>query len=195
MEAGGAPHGNPGAAVKLRAELEGRVHDIEVSESEGRYEVVIDGEKLPLDVVVLGSGVYSMLVGDRSFEARVRPDNGTLSDPAPGIWDLRVSLWDDEYSLQVIDPRRHRSAEAGARGGTGAQIVKAPMHGKVVRILAAAGTEVEAGQGLVVVEAMKMENELKATGPGVVAEVMAAEGDSVEKGEVLCRVDPPETES
>ena len=87
----------------------------------------------------------------------------------------------------LVDVGRARLTGLGARGGEegGGQHVTAPMSGKVVRLLVAAGDEVEARQGVVVVEAMKMENELTAPRAGRIAEVAVAEGASVEAGKVL----------
>ena len=85
----------------------------------------------------------------------------------------------------VVDRRRHESAGAGATATTGVQRVTAPMPGRVVRILVKAGDEVAVRQGLVVVEAMKMENELSSPKAGRVKEVAVAEGTSVEAGRLL----------
>ena len=85
----------------------------------------------------------------------------------------------------VVDGRRHLTAADGDTRGTGQQRVTAPMPGRILRILVERGADVVAGQGLVVIEAMKMENELKAQRGGLVRELSVAEGDSVEAGRLL----------
>ena len=93
-----------------------------------------------------------------------------------------------EFLAEIIDPRswrgrRHRGTEAEGR-----QQIAAPMPGKVVRLLAKAGDAVEAGQGLLVVEAMKMQNEIRSPKSGTVERVLVTEGQAVNAGEVLCVV-------
>lgn len=119
-------------------------------------------------------GLYSILDGTRSFEARVsRNHAGFVVD-----LDGRVI----EFELE--DPRELRK---GARhhGRHGRAEIAAPMPGKVVRVLVAPGDTVEEGQGLVVVEAMKMQNEMKAPKDGKVIAVAAKEGASITAGQVL----------
>jgi biotin carboxyl carrier protein len=101
----------------------------------------------------------------------------------------RVSVGGREYGVRMTDPKHLRGA--GALGGEqgGRAQVKAPMPGKVVRVLVEAGQVVEAGQGLVVVEAMKMQNELKSPKSGTVSEVRAAAGSTVNAGDVLVVVE------
>ncbi len=124
-------------------------------------------------------GVYSVLLDGRSYEARVeeRPGGGVV-----------VVIDGYRFEIDVHDPRRW-SRKSGGRGDQGIQRVIAPMPGKVVRVLIAPGDAVEAGQGLVVVEAMKMQNELKATRPGKVVTVPAREGATVAAGEVLATIE------
>jgi biotin carboxyl carrier protein len=136
------------------------------------------GEERAADVQLVEPGVYSILMDGRSREARVeeRPGGG-----------LVVVIDGFRFEYEVRDPRRWSAKTAGA-SGDGFQSVAAPMPGKVVRVLVAAGDEVEKGQGLVVVEAMKMQNEMKASRAGRVLTVTAKEGDTVAAGEVLATV-------
>jgi biotin carboxyl carrier protein len=90
-----------------------------------------------------------------------------------------------QYAFALADERAARRAHDRAGGGGGPQTVKAPMPGKVVKHLVTVGDRVEAGQGVVVIEAMKMENELRAPAPGVVKALPAAEGTAVEAGAPL----------
>jgi biotin carboxyl carrier protein len=90
--------------------------------------------------------------------------------------------------VETFDPRDHRSRQSGG-GAHGSQEIRAPMPGKVIRVLAAAGDAVDEGQDLVVVEAMKMQNTMKSPKAGHVAEVRAREGATVAAGEVLVVVE------
>ncbi|HYW45339.1 MAG TPA: biotin/lipoyl-containing protein [Bryobacteraceae bacterium] len=124
-------------------------------------------------------GVYSVLMDGRSYDARVE-------QTAAGA--IVVVIDGYRFEVEVRDPRRW-TPKAGGRGGDGAQNLTAPMPGKVVRVLAAAGDVVEAGQGVVVVEAMKMQNEIKAPRAGRVIAVPAKEGATVAAGDVLATIE------
>jgi biotin carboxyl carrier protein len=122
-------------------------------------------------------GVYSVLLDGRMYDARVE------ETPA----GLVVVIDGYRFEMEVRDPRRWSRKDA-ARGGEGVQTVLAPMPGKVVRVLVAAGDEVAAGQGLLVVEAMKMQNEMKASRAGRILSVTVKEGATVSAGEVLVTI-------
>jgi biotin carboxyl carrier protein len=134
-------------------------------------EVELDGKA---DIAMPEPGVYSVLMDGRSYEARVEE---TLSA-------LVVVIEGYRFEIEVHDPRRW-TRQSGAAGAHGVQHLSAPMPGKVVRVLVAAGDTVEAGQGLVVVEAMKMQNEIKASRAGRVLKVPVKEGATVAAGEDL----------
>jgi biotin carboxyl carrier protein len=123
-------------------------------------------------------GAYSVLMDGRSYDAHV--------EEAPGA--LVVTAGGHRFEIEVRDPRR-LARGAARRGGEGPQTVAAPMPGKVVRVLVTAGSAVEAGQGLVVVEAMKMQNEMKAPRAGRVLTLPAKEGATVAAGEVLATIE------
>ena len=93
------------------------------------------------------------------------------------------------FGFEVEDPRSLQGRRGGAGGAQGPRPVKAPMPGRVVRVLVAAGDEVEEGQGVVVIEAMKMQNELKSPKAGRVARVGVAVGETVGSGDVLVVVE------
>ena len=94
-----------------------------------------------------------------------------------------------EFSAEIVDPRTWRGRKQGALQAEGRQQIVAPMPGKVIRVLVAAGDNVEAGQGLLVVEAMKMQNEIKSPKNGKVERLLAKEGQSVNAGDVLAWVE------
>jgi biotin carboxyl carrier protein len=123
-------------------------------------------------------GVYSVLLDGRSYDAFVE-------DTPTG---LVVTIEGHRFELEVRDPRRWSRKSAGAGAGA-VQSIASPMPGKVVRVLAAPGDEVVAGQGIVVVEAMKMQNELKSNRTGRVLSVPAKEGATVNAGELLATIE------
>jgi biotin carboxyl carrier protein len=136
-----------------------------------------DGEERNADVAEVTPNVYSVLLDGRSYEARVE-------QTADG---LVVVVNGTRFPIEVRDPRRW-SARSGGRAGDGVQNLLAPMPGKVVRVLARIGDMVEAGQGILVVEAMKMQNEMKAGRAGRVLSIAVQEGATVKADEVLARI-------
>ena len=129
-------------------------------------------------VRLVEAGIYSVLVDGRSFEAWIEASQG----------DWIVAIGGRRYEIGVIDPRE-RSRRSGAAGAEGRQNIVAPMPGKVIRVLVATGDSVAPGQGLIVVEAMKMQNEMKAHKAGKVIAVAAREGATVAAGEVLATIE------
>jgi biotin carboxyl carrier protein len=123
-------------------------------------------------------GVYSILLEGRSYEARVET----------GARGLVVTIDGHRFEIDVRDPRAWTGAAAG-RDASGVETIAAPMPGKVVRVLVAPGDAVAPGQGIAVVEAMKMQNEMKASRAGRVASVPAREGATVAAGEVLATIE------
>lgn len=123
-------------------------------------------------------GVYSVLLAGRSYEARIEQSDGRMV----------VFIDGHRFEIEVRDPRRW-SRQAGRRGTEGRMSVAAPMPGKIVRLLASAGDTVTAGQGLLVVEAMKMQNEIKAPKAGRVVSLPARDGATVAAGEVLATIE------
>jgi biotin carboxyl carrier protein len=145
-----------------------------------KWEVLIDGHAVEIDPQHLESvkevepGVYSVLLEDRSFEVRtIGAQNG-----------LSVETRGRRFTVEVRDPR-NASRQSRAATGSGRQRISAPMPGKVVRLLVGEGDTVDIGQGLIVVEAMKMQNEMKASRAGRVVEVCVRDGDTVTAGDTL----------
>jgi len=132
---------------------------------------------LEVDAVHLRAGSLSLLADGRSGRCDIESD-------AEGRF--RVLLGDELHTFELLDDRRHRMHRAGGKFSLeGPQRIDAPMPGKIVRVLVKQGDTVAEGQGLVVVEAMKMENELKSPKAGVVRELLAQEGQPVEAGAKL----------
>jgi biotin carboxyl carrier protein len=165
--------------MKLGFAVNGTEDSIEILTPAPSCQFRIGGHELAAQVETPEPGVYSVLLDGRSYEARVEdnPEGGVV-----------VVIDGYRFEVEVRDPRRWSRKSAGA-GEAGMQRVTAPMPGKVVRVLVSHGTEVTDGQGLVVVEAMKMQNELKARRAGKVVAVAAKEGATVAAGDVLVTIE------
>jgi biotin carboxyl carrier protein len=149
-------------------------------EQGGQVRCVVDGGDAALaDWARIAPGIYSILVNGHSYDVHVRPPGGTASD-----YDVRVGS--ESFRVVVRDPRA-RQQPAG-EGSTGPQEITAPMPGKIVKLLVREGDEIKADDGLLVMEAMKMQNELRAPRSGRVERVYAAEGLGVETGAPLIRL-------
>jgi biotin carboxyl carrier protein len=165
--------------VILDAAVDGASHRVEVTGGAGRYSVRIDGRLLTVDWRESGAFASLLLLPEaRSHDVAVEPRAG----------GYRVLVGGDEFVVELHEAGRATGA-AVARGPAGPTRLLAPMPGRIVRVLVEAGQQVEAGQGLVVMEAMKMENELRAPRAGRVAEVHALEGRAVETGALLAVVE------
>ena len=169
--------------MKFALTLNGRPDTIEILARPGglapacRFRLG-DAPERDADVEIPEPGVYSVLLDGRSYDAFVE-------DTPTG---LVVTIEGYRFEIEVRDPRRWSRKTAGAGGGS-LQSILSPMPGKVVRVLAAAGDEVVPGQGIVVVEAMKMQNELKSNRTGRVLTVPAREGATVAAGELLATIE------
>jgi|SRR6516162_3156813 biotin carboxyl carrier protein len=131
-----------------------------------------------LDVRETQPGVLSLLVDGRSYEVRRETTHAGMT----------VSVGSRRYCAEVADPRSLRTRRA-AGNDKGPQKITAPMPGKVVRILVPEGNEVREGQGVLVIEAMKMQNELRAARQGIVRKIMVKEGAAANAGDVLAVVE------
>jgi biotin carboxyl carrier protein len=165
--------------MKLEVHITGRRRTVELEREAGGWRATIDGQSLPADVVEIAPNTLSVLLAGQSHEVCVTPG-------ADG--KLKLQTGAQEFSAEVLDPRtwsgrRHSGVEVEGR-----QQIIAPMPGKVVRVLVKAGDTVEAGQGLLVVEAMKMQNEIRSPKSGAIERVLVSEGQAVNAGEVLCIV-------
>jgi biotin carboxyl carrier protein len=154
--------------------LDGQAQRVEVSRAGKGYRVRLGDETLEVDFHETGDGFASLLIGGRSHDVCVSRQGASY----------RVAVGGDEFLLELAPAARGGPAIPRASRGGPARIL-APMPGKIVRLLVEAGQQVQAEQGLVVVEAMKMENELRAPHAGCVREVPVREGQAVEMGAVL----------
>jgi biotin carboxyl carrier protein len=142
-----------------------------------RREAAIDGRNIAADAAEISPGVYSILLGGQSFEVAVEKSGEGLLLRTAGR----------EFQMEIADARSWRRARGGSIELEGRQEVRAPMPGKIVRALSASGEKVEAGQGLLVIEAMKMQNEIRSPRSGLI-ERLAREGQTVTAGEIVAIV-------
>jgi biotin carboxyl carrier protein len=168
--------------MRYFAAIGGRERTIDIDAQGGTlFRVSIDGgESRVIDAEHLEGHVVHMLVDGHSYEVDLEEDGDALN----------ILVDDSLFKLEVLDERKHRLRNArGKFHVAGPQTIRAPMPGKVVKILATQGTEVAEGQGVVIIEAMKMENELRSPKAGRVAEVFVAEGQTVENRAALVSIE------
>jgi biotin carboxyl carrier protein len=163
--------------VKLTVQIGERTRTVEMSGADSGNDLrgMLDGTPFSADALEVSAGIYSILMEGRAFEVRVEPQAGKL----------RIEVAGAQFLAEVRDPRQWTRHSGGAASTEGRQQVIAPMPGKVVRVLVKSGDTVEAGQGLLVVEAMKMQNEIRAPKSGTVERLTAQEGQTVNPGDIL----------
>ena len=147
--------------MKLKAIIGDKEHDLSLELDGGRVSAAIGARRYELEVREIEPGVYLFFAGDKVREVRV---DGTV---------------------KIVDPKRLRSGQNSGGYHHGVAQIVAPMPGKVVRVHVEAGANVEKGAGVVVVEAMKMQNEMKSPRAGMVVSVNVRPGDTVNAGDVL----------
>jgi len=165
------------AALTVWLEIEGKKRRVEVPSVAGAgiVECSVDGCAVNVDVRLLEPGVMSLLIGGRQFRCVLDGDGVVING-------LR-------YGFEVDDPRSLQGRRRAGGGAEGPRPVKAPMPGRVVRLLVSVDDDVAEGQGVVVIEAMKMQNELKSPKAGRVARIGVGVGDTVGSGDVLIVVE------
>jgi len=159
--------------------IDGKSHRLELDRSGKDWACKLDGWSVMLDAVISRPDVLSLLIEGRSYEIK-RERTAT---------DLHLWVGPVRYAAELHDPRSLRGRKSTDADDHGPRKLLAQMPGKVVRVLVAEKTEVEAGQGILVVEAMKMQNELKSPKKGTVLKILAAEGAAVNAGDVLAIVE------
>lgn len=158
-------------------EVEGKKRRVELPSSalDGVVECVVDGKAIVANACMLQPGVMSLVIEGRQYRCVLDGDG--------------VLIGSRRFAFEVNDPRSLQGRRGAGGGAAGPRAVKAPMPGRVVRVLVAVGDEVAEQQGVIVIEAMKMQNELKSPKAGKVARAAVAVGDTVGAGDVLVVVD------
>jgi biotin carboxyl carrier protein len=166
--------------VELVVRAGEREEQVDVRRTADGYEVRLGDRSWTIRRAMARGALASLLIDGRQFEVVVRPSNGG---------EYRVTTAHGAHLVEVIDPLAWLAQQAhSAVAGTGQQEIAAYMPGRVVTVLVEEGEAVEAGQGLVVLEAMKMENEIQAEFAGTVEAVHVAAGDAVEGGQALVTI-------
>ena len=158
--------------------IDGKNYRLELTQSEGHWSCRLDGREIEVDAVLARPNVLSLRIGNKAYEVKCERVAS----------DVHIWVGSRRFAPEVRDPRSFRS-RSHAADEQGPKKLTAPMPGKVVRILLPQGAEVQAGTGIVVVEAMKMQNEVKSPKKGTIQKIVVAEGAAVSAGDVLAIVE------
>jgi biotin carboxyl carrier protein len=154
--------------------IDGKSYRLELNQAEKRWTCRLDGREIEVDAVLARPDVISLRLGNKAYEVKCERVGS----------DLHLWVGSVRYEVEVRDPRSLRS-RSRAVDDHGPRKLTAPMPGKVVRILLREGAEVDAGTGVLVVEAMKMQNEVKSPKKGKIQKIVVIEGAAVNSGDVL----------
>ena len=162
--------------MRLTISVNGTSYGLEIELAERGWRCLLDGNEIHVDVARVAADRLSILLNGKSHEATCGSD-GT------------ITVGEHRYLVTATDPRSWRGRRESAAGAQGPQKLTSSMPGKVVRVLTASGSKVLAGQGLVVIEAMKMQNEVRSPRDGTLRAILVREGSNVNAGEVLAIVE------
>jgi biotin carboxyl carrier protein len=158
--------------------IDGKNYKLELNRAEGQWSCRLDGRDVPVDGIVIRPDVLSLRIGNLAYEVKSERVGS----------DLHLWVGSTRFAVEVRDPRslggRTRVGDAH-----GPKKITAPMPGKVVRLLVKEGDQVESGAGIAVVEAMKMQNEIKSPKKGSVQKIFVGEGAAVNAGDVLAIIE------
>lgn len=158
--------------------IDGESHRLELQRTDGRWSCRLDGRNVAVDAVLARPDVLSLRIANKAYEVKCERVGAEMH-----LW-----VGSARFSAEVRDPRSFRG-RVGTADDHGPKKLSAPMPGKVVRILLSQGTQVEAGTGVLVVEAMKMQNEVKSPKKGTIQKILVSEGTAVNAGDVLAIVE------
>ena len=158
--------------MKLQAELNQQKHELEIKCEGGKVFANIDDRHYELEASEVEKDVYLFKFNHQIYQIYVSPN---------GI----VNVGNHQFEIVITDPKRLRGSRGAGEQTDGAAEIKTAMPGKVVRILVELGAEIKQGEGVIVVEAMKMQNEMKAPKDGIIKEIRVAEGATVNAGDIL----------
>jgi acetyl/propionyl-CoA carboxylase alpha subunit len=162
--------------VQLASAAGNSTHTVDLERTGDQWRIVLNGEPVEADVVQIAPNTLSILLHGESHEIRVARSSDGL---------LKIQTGLREFTAEVSDQRSWRGRRLGHVEVEGRQQITAPMAGKIVRVLVKSGDKVEMGQGLLVVEAMKMQNEIRSTKSGTVERLLVEEGQAVNASETL----------
>ena len=164
--------------MKLTATIGEEKKNVLVHKEGDTVTAEIDGKKYVLESLMPEPNLYLLKHKNKVFEVFVG-----------GTETFHVSVNNSEFEIAISDPKSLRGSTSSSSAAQGMAEIKTAMPGKVVRVLLEAGAEVEEGQGIVVIEAMKMQNEMKSPKAGVLQEIRFSEGETVNAGDVLAVID------
>lgn len=172
--------------MELELNVEGRKAILkEISRQGNQITMAVDDEIYVVDLVKVGPAEYSMLHNGRSYNIEVVPGSEQKH--------YTVNTFYFTHEIEVVDAEsRYIRSRNDAAGGQASNIIRSPMPGKIVNILVAEGDAVEAGQTVIIVSAMKMESEFKASKAGIVSKILVKEGDTVDGNQVLVEIEDTE---
>jgi biotin carboxyl carrier protein len=158
--------------------IDGKSHRLELNRADGHWTCRLESQEIEVDAVLARPDVLSLRIGNQAYEVKCERVGS----------DLHLWVGSVRFAAEVRDPRSLRS-RVRATDDHGPKKLIAPMPGKVVRILARVGDTVDSGAGILVVEAMKMQNEIKSPKKGTIQKILVSEGAAVNAGDVLAIVE------
>src|ERR1700676_2323574 len=158
--------------------IDGKLYRLDLNRADGRWSCRLDGREVEVDAVLVRPEVLSLRVGNQAYEVKCERVAG----------EMQVWVGSACFAAEVRDPRSLRGRVRQV-DDHGPKKLTAPMPGKIVRVLVKQGDEVEAGSGVLVMEAMKMQNEIKSPKKGTIQKILVSEGAAVNAGDVLAIVE------
>jgi biotin carboxyl carrier protein len=164
--------------MKLLASIGDVTHDVEIKRDGDRLTARVNDREYELEVSEPEPGVYLFKHDGKIIEAGVSSGSPT-----------HVRIGSNEFDVRIIDPKRLRGTGVDSEHADGVAEIRTAMPGKVVRVMLEVGSEVEKGDGVLVVEAMKMQNELKSPKNGTIKKILVTEGSTVAAGDILATIE------
>jgi biotin carboxyl carrier protein len=165
--------------ISLVVQIDGRDYQLNLERSAGGFECLLEGRRTMVEAADVLRDVLSLRIAGRVYEVRREA----------GLSWTHLWVGHTPYAAEWRDPRSLRGRKRGDADDDSPKKLIAPMPGKVIRVLLQENAQVEAGQGIVVMEAMKMQNEIKSPRKGTIQKILATEGASVNAGDVLAIVE------
>jgi biotin carboxyl carrier protein len=168
--------------MKLFTELNDKKHEITLEQTGEKVFAKIDDRVYEIEASEPEPNVYLLKYDNKIFEFFISP-NEKPNDP------VKINIANQHFEIKISDPKRLRGTSTGMGEIEGIAEIKTAMHGKVVRVLVEQGAKVQTGDGIIVVEAMKMQNEIKSPKDGIIKEIRFSEGATVNAGDVLAIIE------
>jgi len=166
--------------MQLNALSDGTHYTVDIVREDDHYIVKLGDKEYRVDFREPRASLYSLLINGRVYEAGVEKAESNR---------FNVYFYDDFFTVDFIDPLQKQMMDTGIEAAAGKEEVLAPMSGKIVKVLKNEGDEVKAHEGVIIIEAMKMENELKASRPGIISRFLVKPGDTVNASQVLAVIE------